>query len=103
MTDWLDPTVLLVAIGMGAITYAMRLGGLLLGERLPRKGRWAFVMNRLPAIIVVAIVTAGMVHAGWRGCVAGAVTAGVSLVTPGLLIPMGAGVAVVAALRWLVV
>jgi len=103
MTEWLDPAVLLTALGMGAITYGLRLGGLLLGERLPRGGRWAYVMNRLPAIIVVAIVSAGLIHAGWRGWVAGAVTAGLSLVAPGLLIPMGAGVAVIALLRALAV
>jgi uncharacterized membrane protein len=103
MNDWFDPAVLLVALGMGAITYSLRLGGLMLGERLPRHGRWAYVMDRLPAIIVVAIVSSGLIHAGWRGWVAGAVTAGLSLVAPGLLIPMGAGVVVIAALRWLVV
>lgn len=97
----LDPTVLLVAIGMAGVTYGYRFGGLLLGDRLPKSGRWAYVMARLPAIIVVALVTSGLQHAGWQGWIAAAATVGLAFMTPGLLIPMGGGVAAVALLRML--
>lgn len=101
MIGALDPTVLWLALAMGAVTYGLRLGGLALGERLPKRGRWAHVLGRLPAIIVVAIVASGLYHAGWQGWAAGAVTAGLALITPGLLIPMSGGVATVALLRLL--
>jgi uncharacterized membrane protein len=101
MSGIVDPTVLAVAVALGCVTYALRLGGLLLGDRLPRKGRAAHVMERLPAIIVVSIVAVGFFDAGWRGWVAGALTVALSSVTRGLLIPMGGGVALIALLRLL--
>lgn len=99
MSAFVDSTVLALALAMGCVTYSLRLGGLMLGERLPRKGRWAYVMGRLPSIIVVAIVTSGLLHAGWQGWAAGAVTVGLTVLVPGLLIPMGGGVATIALLR----
>lgn len=89
----------LLAAAMAAVTYSMRLGGLLLGERLPRRGRWAHVMNGLPAIIVVSLVAPGLWRAGAPGWAAGAVTVALSLKFRGLLLPMIGGVATVAVLR----
>lgn len=91
--------VVWLALSMAAVTYPLRLGGLLLGERLPKRGRWAHVMNGLPAIIVVSLVGPGLWHAGPAGWIAGAATVGLSFLVRGLLVPMIGGVAVVALAR----
>lgn len=101
MNGFINADVLIVSLAMGVLTYGLRLGGLLLGDRLPREGRWAYVMDRLPAVIVVSIVAVGFLNAGWRGWLAGALTIALSFCTRGLLIPMGGGVALIALLRLL--
>ncbi len=82
--------------GMAAVTYALRAGGLLLGDHLPTSGRWARALDRLPALLLIAIVAPGVLAAGWLGAAAAAVTAAIAVASGNPFIAMGGGVAVVA-------
>lgn len=102
MTDLLHPDALVVIAVMAVVTYGLRAGGLLLADRLPRTGRWAYALRRLPGMVLVAVVAPGLAHLGWLGVGAGAVTVALAIVTRNLFAAMAGGVTVVALARlWL--
>lgn len=80
-----------------AVTYVLRLGGLLLGPRLPSDGPAAAAMDRLPGFVLVSLVAPAILALGWLG-VAGAVAAAASwrLFNRNLLAAIAAGAAAVA-------
>lgn len=93
-----DPMVLIIAaVGIG--TYALRLGGLLLAERLPRTGPVAAGLERLPGIVLLALVVPAVVELGVLGAAAAAATGAVALATKNPLAAMAVGAAVVAGAR----
>lgn len=97
-----SPDAVLVILGMAAITYGLRAGGLLLGGRLPREGPWARALSALPGVILVSIVLPAMLSEGLFGVLAGTLTALVMLRTRNLVVAMLVGIAFIAAARWAV-
>jgi uncharacterized membrane protein len=61
--------------GMTVITYAFRLGGLLLGDRLPDDGLAAYLLARIPGLVLVAVFLPEAVRLGWPGWLAGSLSA----------------------------
>lgn len=55
---------------IAAITYSLRFGGLLLGSRLPSTGHAAETLERLPALVLVSLVTPAIFELGWLGLAA---------------------------------
>ncbi len=53
------PSILLAS----AITYALRLGGLLLADRLPKSGPARRFLDCLPGTILVSLTVPGALHA----------------------------------------
>lgn len=51
-----EAKLLLVVIGMGAVTYALRVGSLLLAERLPRSVWLGSFLKFVPVAVLSAIV-----------------------------------------------
>ncbi len=98
MPDAAGPDAWIAIAGMAAVTYALRAGGLLLGDHLPTSGRWARALDRLPALLLIAIVAPGVLAAGWLGAAAAAVTAAIAIASASgnPFVAMGGGVAVVA-------
>jgi len=87
--------VLLTAL----LVYALRLSGLLLGERIPRSGPARRVLDALPGAVFAALVAPGILAAGWPGLAA---AGGIFLCvrkTGNVLLAMLLGVALVALLR----
>lgn len=93
---------LLTIGGMAAVTYVLRAGGLLLGDRLPTSGPWARAMGALPGAVLVAVIVPAVASAGWLGVAAGAVTTAVVIKTNNLVLAMVTGVLAMALLRLLV-
>jgi uncharacterized membrane protein len=89
----------LVIIGVAIGTYALRLGGLLLAERLPRKGPIAAGLERLPGIVLLALVVPAVANLGMPGAVAAGLTAVTALATRNPLIAMVVGAGTIAVLR----
>lgn len=85
--------------GLAAATFAIRLGGFVLGARLPAHGGWARAFAALPGTTIAALVTVLLLEAGGVAWVAAAATLAVALATRSLPLAMLAGVATVAVLR----
>jgi uncharacterized membrane protein len=88
------------AIGLcAAVTYGLRLGGLLLASRLPESGRIKRAMDALPGAILLALVAPSVAGAGLWGFLGAGLTALLVRVTGNVFLAMAAGVGVVAAAR----
>jgi branched chain amino acid efflux pump len=94
MTDaWLLITALAVA------TFAIRLAGILLGQRLPASGAWARALDALPGCLLVSLVSVALLSGGPKEWAAAAVAIVVAIATRSLPLTMVAGIASIWALR----
>ena len=94
-----DIVVLLAIMGAAVVTYSLRLGGLMLAERMPRSAGFKSFMEALPGTILVALVAPGIVSAGWLGWGGAILTALCMYRTKNVLLSMLVGMVVVAAGR----
>ncbi|HET6183458.1 MAG TPA: AzlD domain-containing protein [Acetobacteraceae bacterium] len=85
--------------GLAAGTLAIRLSGVLVGQRLPRSGAWARALHALPGCLVVSLVAVSLMAGGPREWAAGAVAAAVAILTRNLPATMAAGIAAIWVLR----
>lgn len=93
------PETLIVILGMAAVTYAIRAGGLLLADRLPQTGFVAAWLRHLPGAVLASLVAPAVINgsaAEWTGAVATAIA---YLVTRNIFAAMVAGVGVVYLIR----
>jgi branched chain amino acid efflux pump len=88
-----------VILGLAAATFAIRLGGALLGQRIPREGAWARALNALPGSLIVALVSVSLLSGGPREWLAGCVALAVAVVTRNLPLTMVCGIAAIWLLR----
>ena len=82
----------LVILGLTVATFAIRLSGILMGQRLPQDGGWARGLNALPGSLIVALVSVSLLSGGPKEWLAGGIAAVVAVVTRNLPITMGAGI-----------
>ena len=94
-----DMAATMAVLGAAAATYGLRLGGLLLSERLPQNGGFRRFMEALPGTILLSLVAPGILAAGTWGAVAAASTALCTWKTRNVFLSMIIGVAIVAAAR----
>ena len=91
--------VFLVILLAALVTYGLRLGGLLLAERLPKTGRFRTFMDALPGTILLSLIVPTALAAGVWGWIATIACAVCSLKTGNVFISMLLGVAIIAASR----
>lgn len=89
----------IVILGLAVGTFAARLGGILLGQRLPTGGGWARALNALPGTLIVALVAGQLIQGGWHEWIAGALAATTAFATRSLVLTMAVGIATVYLLR----
>ncbi len=94
MTD-----VWIVILGLAAVTFAIRLSGALIGQRIPQHGAWARALNALPGSLIVALVSVSLLSGGPREWLAGAVALTVAILTSNLPLTMVCGIAAIWGLR----
>lgn len=94
-----DMAAVMAVLGAAAATYGLRLGGLLLSDRLPRYGALRRFMDALPGTILLSLVAPGILAAGVWGAVAAAATAICTWKTRNVFMAMLVGVGIVAAAR----
>lgn len=87
--------VAVLAVG----TFAIRLTGALVGQRIPEDGAWARGLRALPGCLIVALVSVSLLSGGPREWGAGAVAAAVAIATRNLPLTMASGIAAVLLLR----
>lgn len=92
---------LLTILGMAAVTFAIRAGGLLLADRLPRTGFVASWMKHIPAAVLASLVAPAVAGGGLSEAIAAAVTLLVYVVSKNLFAAMIGGVISVFLLRML--
>ncbi len=93
------PEAILTILGMAVVTYGMRLGGLLMADRLPQTGRWAHVLERLPGAVLISVWVPSALSAGLIGLIGAGVTLLAMIITRNLFVAMIAGMGLVAAGR----
>jgi uncharacterized membrane protein len=87
-----DAATILTILGMAAVTYATRAGGVLLMGRVPvspRAERW---LKQIPAAVITALITPEIINGGIPALVAGSITAVVAVRTKSVLAAMVTGV-----------
>jgi uncharacterized membrane protein len=90
----------IAAIGLASgITYALRLGGLLLADRLPKTGPARRFLDCLPGTLLLSLTLPGALHSGMTGLLGLAACLVVFLRTRNLLLTMAAGMIAVVVLR----
>jgi uncharacterized membrane protein len=90
------PDALAAIAGMAIATYALRVGGLLLADKLPREGRWERALASLPGAVLVAIVVPNVIGFGPLGFVAAAAVTLVAVKVGNLIAAMAVGVLIIA-------
>lgn len=101
MTQAIPSQVWLTIFAAALATYGLRLGGLLLAERLPRTGRFQRFMQALPGTILLSLIIPSAINAGPWGWLATLATAACSLRTGNVFISMLLGMTIVASGRLL--
>ncbi len=100
MTGSINTTAAIIAIaGSALVTYSLRLGGLLLSEKLPRSKKFKRVMATLPGTILVSLVVPEVVSVGFWGAIAAVSTAICVWKTKNVFAAMLVGVVIVAVSR----
>lgn len=98
----MSPEAIHVILGMAAVTFAIRMGGLLVANRLPTTGFVATWLRHVPGAVLAALVAPAVLAGGVAEWLAAAVTALLFVATRNLFAAMAGGVAAVWLLRqWL--
>lgn len=96
------PEALYVIAGMALVTFAIRMGGLLVANRLPTTGFVAAWLRHVPGAVLAALVAPAVLAGGVAEWLAAAATALIFVATRNLFAAMAGGVAAVWLLRqWL--
>lgn len=88
-----DP--LLAILGMAAVTFAIRISGYLLADRLPSGGFVAAWMRHVPGAVLASLVAPAIASGGPAELSGSVATALIYLATRNLFAAMAAGVGVV--------
>ena len=91
----ISPEALIAILGMAALTFCIKAGGLLLANRLPETGFAANWLRHIPGAVLAALVAPALVTGSAAEAIAAAATALVFILTRSLLLAMGLGVVVV--------
>lgn len=91
-----DILVWLTIFGAAAVTYSLRIGGLLLAQRLPKTGRFKRFMDALPGTILLSLIVPAALAAGPIGWLATICTGVCSLKTGNVFLSMIVGILIVA-------
>lgn len=83
---------LLAILGMAAVTYAIRVGGFLLANRLPETGFVASWMRHLPGAVLASLVAPAILKGGTAEAIAATATALVYVLSRNLFAAMAGGV-----------
>ncbi|WP_419758402.1 AzlD family protein [Acidisoma sp.] len=88
-----------VILALTAGTFATRMSGVLIGQRIPQHGAWARWLRALPGCLIVSLVTVSLLSGGPREWGAGIVALVVAIVTRNLPVTMASGIAAIWLLR----
>jgi uncharacterized membrane protein len=90
-----SPEALIAILGMALVTFAVKAGGLLLANRLPRDGFAAAWLRHIPGAVLASLVAPALVTGSAAEVIAAVATGLVYIASRNLLAAMAAGVATV--------
>jgi uncharacterized membrane protein len=96
----IEPVAAATILGMAALTYLTRVGGVWLAGRVAQPERLEAWLRPVPGAILAAIVAPAALAAGWRGLVALLLVVLVASRTGSVLLAAALGTGLVALLRW---
>lgn len=96
----MDGAALAAILGMCAVTYLTRIGGLFIAGRLNLSGRAKAAFDAIPPAVLVAVIAPSALATGWRETAAALVAAAAATRLP-LLATIAAGVGAIVLLRGL--
>jgi uncharacterized membrane protein len=97
----LDPATLATILAMAVVTYATRIAGLLVADRLVLTGRAKAAFDAIPPAVLVAVIAPTALATGWPETLAAAITAFAATRLP-LLATIATGVVCVVLLRMVI-
>jgi len=95
------PEAVIAIVGMALVTIAIKAGGLLLADRLPRQGFAAAWLQHIPGAVLAALVAPALVTGSPAEVIAALATGGIFILTRNLFAAMATGVATVYLVRLL--
>jgi uncharacterized membrane protein len=98
----IDPEAAFAIVGMAAVTYATRAGGLWLVQRFPLNHRTRIWLEYIPGTVLVSIVAPTILTSGLPEAIAGVATVLTALRSRNSLLAMAVGILCVWSLRTLV-
>ena len=96
-----DPVTFAAILAMALVTYATRIAGLFVADRLVLTGRAKAAFDAIPPAVLVAVIAPTALTTGWAEAIAAAITAVAAFRLP-LLGTVAVGVIAVVALRNLI-
>jgi uncharacterized membrane protein len=93
------PEVLAAIALMGLATFAIRVAGLLLADRLPREGFIAAWLRHIPGAVLAALVAPAIASGSLAEVIAALATTLAFIATRSLIAAMAAGVGVIYVVR----
>jgi uncharacterized membrane protein len=94
----IDPTTLAAILAMALVTYATRIAGLFVADRLVLSGRAKAAFDAIPPAVLMAVIAPTALATGWPETIAAALTALAATRLP-LLGTIAVGVVSVVVLR----
>jgi uncharacterized membrane protein len=94
----IDATTLAAILAMAAVTYATRIAGLFVADRLVLTGRAKAAFEAIPPAVLVAVIAPTALATGWAETAAAGITMVAATRLP-LLATVAVGVAAVVLLR----
>lgn len=94
-----SPEAILAIVGMALVTFAVKAGGLLLANRLPRQGFAADWLRHVPGAVLASLIAPALVTGTPAEAIAAAATGGVFVLTRNLFAAMATGVLTVYLVR----
>lgn len=93
------PETWILVAGLAVGTFVIRLGGLLLGARLPATGGWARAFQAMPGCLIAALLTVILMRGTLAEWLAAGAALAIAVPTRSLALTMLAGIVTVTVAR----
>ena len=87
-------------IGLGVVSFAIRLTGYLLASQIPQDGMWARALQALPGCLIVSLVSLMMLNGTILEWISAVMVLAIAAITRKPTLAMFAGMVIIAAMRF---
>ena len=87
-------------IGLGVVSFAIRLTGYLLASQIRQDGMWARALQALPGCLIVSLVSLMMLNGTMLEWISAAMVLAIAAITRKPTLAMFAGMVIIAAMRF---